>query len=488
MKKTLLIISGLLLLAGTAAGQFTGLYTERDIRLEVPVFVTGDIKAEGSAEITTGQDITITLTGNWENNAGEDLLQGENTVIFGSTTQSQEIGGTQKTVFNNLTADNTHSGIILAQDIDVNNHLAMSSGYFDLQNSTVDLDDTGLLIGEAESNRIMTSDAFNHTGTIRSRAVINNSTVEPGNIGVEIETSENLGDVEVIRGHQRLEGTGIFTGNHGIRRYFDVSPETNGSADLKFYYFDVELTGHNPDQLILFHWVDDGGGYYWKPKETGLHTGYVSASTEGFSLFTVASEDEPLPVELLYFKADWKNENKEIIKLEWETASETNSDHYEIHRSHDNLNSWQIINTTEAAGYSNYNIYYSMLDKNPRLDTDVLYYRLKQVDFDGTYTFSDIAEVAVPGKLHDGELKIVSIYPNPAMHEINISMFSPINAGVYVYVWDKNGRNLIFEKAEIKQGNNRVKIDVSMLAAGLYKVQVVTSGGRERGSKGFVVR
>lgn len=87
--------------------------------------------------------------------------------------------------------------------------------------------------------------------------------------------------------------------------------------------------------------------------------------------------DSPLPVELISFTG---NVNKDKINFNWSTASEINSDRFEIYRSTD-LNSYELINTTPAAGNSTFNLVYSA---ETNYDSKYMYYTLSEIDIDGT--------------------------------------------------------------------------------------------------------
>jgi len=95
-----------------------------------------------------------------------------------------------------------------------------------------------------------------------------------------------------------------------------------------------------------------------------------------------------LPIELVYFNAR-SIENK--INLEWLTSSEVDNSHFEIEKSFDAFNFYKIANII-SIGYSQQNILYNYTDFNVNNDK-IIYYRLKQVDYDSNYTYSPIVSV-----------------------------------------------------------------------------------------------
>ncbi len=112
----------------------------------------------------------------------------------------------------------------------------------------------------------------------------------------------------------------------------------------------------------------------------------------------------PLPIELLSFTAKL---NGNFVDLNWATASETNNEYFQIERADSDLN-WKEIGQVDGAGNSNTTLYYNEKDRDPL--PGISYYRLKQVDYDGKYTYSDVVSV-VNNHLSDEDQ--VFIYPNP---------------------------------------------------------------------------
>ncbi|WAC13599.1 Ig-like domain-containing protein [Dyadobacter pollutisoli] len=109
----------------------------------------------------------------------------------------------------------------------------------------------------------------------------------------------------------------------------------------------------------------------------------------------------PLPVKLAYFDV---SKQESLAKLEWGTAMESNSDHFDIERSLD-LKDWLRIGTEKAAIESNVKRNYWHTDSLPESGTN--YYRLKMVDADNSFTFSRVRSVHFP------EFSWAEVYPNP---------------------------------------------------------------------------
>jgi hypothetical protein len=156
-----------------------------------------------------------------------------------------------------------------------------------------------------------------------------------------------------------------------------------------------------------------------------------------------------LPIELLSFKAR-KLGNKTL--LEWSTSSEVNNSHFEVQHSN-NANSFEPIGQVAGSGSTANTKAYSFSHEDVK--AGLHYYRLKQVDFDGTFTFSDI--VAVDFSIN----KTILVSPNPT------KSFIKITRGIMerITILDAYGR-------QVKEGVNIQSIDCSDLPSGVYVVMM----------------
>lgn len=121
----------------------------------------------------------------------------------------------------------------------------------------------------------------------------------------------------------------------------------------------------------------------------------------------VSATAHPLPVELLYLEATRHPERVDVI---WATATETNHAYFEVERSTDG-EQWELVATITGAGNSNRRIEY--MDADYQAPSTKLYYRLKLIDFDGSYTYSNIAFVPELERGVVPEEKVIQTIPNP---------------------------------------------------------------------------
>ncbi len=171
-----------------------------------------------------------------------------------------------------------------------------------------------------------------------------------------------------------------------------------------------------------------------------------------------------VPVELTSFKGYLK-ENK--IVLEWQTASELNNEGFIIEKSKDKIE-WKPIGFAKGYGTTTGKNKYQFYDYN--LDNVRNYYRLKQIDYDGTYKFSNIVEISYSIT----SFNLSQNYPNP-FNPSTIIKYSIVKKGeVKLTIYDILGREVSVLVNEVKDpGYYEVNFNASNLASGVYFYRLV---------------
>ena len=345
---------------------------------------------------TTSYDIA--LTGTWSN-SGTFTNRSKSVTFSGSTNQS--ISGSATTSFYNLTNTNSSSGLTLNRGIVVTNNLTMSGATADifLNGYTIDLSSTGTIVGESNTDRI-----YGSTGLITTTLAINNpNAYNVGGMGVMLTSSANFGTTTVSRGHAVQN----VNGDQSIERYFIITPTNNSglAATLLFNYFDYELNGLGASEssFKLFRSTDAGSTWVVKSsnENTSANTNSFS-NIDAFSWWTIAVDAAiPLPVELVKFEAKSKENH---VLVNWETASEINSDYFIIERSFDGVH-FSPIARVNGAGNSTHLIHYLIEDQY--YINGINYYRLTQVDFNGDESISKIVAVDMTKRM-EAVIKVIN--------------------------------------------------------------------------------
>ncbi len=226
-----------------------------------------------------------------------------------------------------------------------------------------------------------------------------------------------------------------------------------------------------PD-LLVARW----DGTQWKDHGNGGTTGTTSNGTVKsngvvtvFSPFTLASKlgggVNPLPIELVYFTA---NPRENYVELNWKTATQINNDYFVIEKSKDASN-WSQLVIVKGAGTTNTPIEYLEIDNNPF--EGINYYRLKQVDFDGKFSYSQIVAVEFKKQLSVSANEPV-IFPNPVgkSETLNIQ-FNTWHTQALVVLRDMKGKEVLSKVLVFEENNLLYAIPLDeRIAPGVYLV------------------
>ena len=168
------------------------------------------------------------------------------------------------------------------------------------------------------------------------------------------------------------------------------------AGDLRLLV-DTDNDGVFADETPISGATNVGGSVYAFAGVTSI------ANNLRFTIATADKNETPLPIELLSFNA---HVNGSKVDISWVTASEVNNDYFTIQKSKDG-SEWEDVLITEGAGNSVQTLNYFDSDYSPY--KGLSYYRLKQTDFDGNYTYSNI----VPVKYEDNAQGNLNLFPNP---------------------------------------------------------------------------
>lgn len=186
------------------------------------------------------------------------------------------------------------------------------------------------------------------------------------------------------------------------------------------------------------------------------YTVNIQISGPGISNRTVSftAANTPLPITLIDFNAQVERSD---VKLDWSTATETNNDYFTIEKSLDGAN-WSVVTTVKGAVNSTSRKNYETVDNNPVNGTS--YYRLKQTDIDGKFTYSDVKSVKFSGST------AVSIFPVPnAGNTLNFKGIGDAK-NTTIIVRDAAGASVFSTTL------TSVSVQLPSLKAGLYFISV----------------
>lgn len=252
---------------------------------------------------------------------------------------------------------------------------------------------------------------------------------------------------------------------------------SGGNPQRRIYYKDSDFPELSSAQRIAYltlannkvststdEWTKPTTG--WMVDDTYKYCQFTGANASNNEYWTFGSTNATaiLPVSIIYFNASTSDNE---VKLSWATASEINNDYFTVEKSIDGVN-FESLTNIDGSGNSNSIISYNASDDNPY--NGISYYRLKQTDFDGRYSYSDVIFV------NNSKENNILVYPNPVNDIINISL--PENYDIInIEAYNALGIKVFSKTIESKNFyNNIFSINVKeTLKNGVYLFNITTN-------------
>ena len=360
--------------------------------------------------------------------------------------------------------------LILDDNINVSLEVdLLNNGSIELGTNNLVLLPGATIVNYDPNNYIIT----NNTGILQQEVGGTNVVFPIGNSSYNPAVVNNTGVLDNIRA--RVEDQVWDHGTTGtpetqdiVNRTWHVDEQTTGGSSVNLtvqWEVAQELPGFDRSQSGVAHFT----GNFWDhplvfspASPVGASFTQTRTNITAFSPFAVEDLDEALPIELLFFEAN--RLDKRNVQLDWATESETNNEGFEIERMLDNETEFSKVDWVDGFGTTTSVVNYSLNDVNPH--QGISYYRLKQIDFDGTFSYSPVR--AVDGYKTDGGTLLV--YPVPTRDVLNVdfSNWTDDKTNVVLKVIDVYGRTLITKNVVVQQ-NSLVQIqEVNTLLAGTY--------------------
>ena len=469
----ILISNGATLQGATSSGGIANINVIGNVTGEGTLKGCGN--ASATANITVGGNITSLIS----------FGTGTNSLTFsGSSSQCNFTPSNSTTpTVKNITINNSH-GVNLGADISIEGTLTLTNGIITTSSSslpTISVD--GNISGGSSSSfvngplaqKISSTDPTAKTFPIGKDADYRplTLTVTHSSATTTTYTSEVFNSVPTSRSlPESLDRVSSV-------RYYHISKSTGAAvtaATIQLIYDSEGVTSASDLRIAK----DDGGGNWIDIGGTGSadYTGSITSTNNFviFSDFVLANSSggaNTLPVELNTFTA---SVNNNAVVLNWQTATEVNNYGFEIQRltiSNKQLdNNWIQIGFVKGNGNSNSTKNYSFTDAAAPIGN--VSYKLKQVDFNGKFEYSDVVNIAVEAPT---EFSLKQNYPNPFNPTTVISYQLPFTSNVSLKVFDILGREVATLVCE-KQipGNYDVKFEGSKIPSGIYVYQLKADG------------
>jgi hypothetical protein len=321
---------------------------------------------------------------------------------------------------------------------------------------------------------------------------------------VNDDGTKNFGDTGVDATFYGVTSPGTVT----VRRYNEGPDGTDGitesnvssyrltveaSSDLDFDSTEVQLAVGSfggigdPSNVTIYKRPYAGVGTFAALKTTvgtndtpdDVSDDTLSAITSSFSEFVLASDSEPLPVEVTKFDATL---DEQSVRLRWQAASGADGTRFEVQRRAGSGSKWSRVGAVEGRSGTEARSY-QFVDNNLPYEATQLAYRLKQVDSDGSAHVSERVTVERTIK----EVELLGAYPNPARSRATLRYALPEARDVTLRLYDMLGREVQTIVNAKKDGRHKTILNVSDLPSGTYFLRL-QAGGTTKTQKLTVVR
>lgn len=411
----------------------------------------------GAFVINAGATHFVIENGHFRNNGF--FVAGDSRVTFEGDQNNQLSGFAFHQFHDLLIRKSSGAQFQLLNSIQVDGQVIMEEGVLNLLNSFLSLGNNPGEIIDENNNRYITA----QNGLIQKLVNLDQPLREnPGNLGIEISSLQNLGNTLISRGHQAQ----ILAGQ-GIDRYFQISPSNNINLDarLRLYYLNHEIDGLPELALELWESID---GLNWNDQGIELNSiadNWLEISNlDALSNWTIGVPSVALNFSLNYFRLF---EREDEARLEWQIRPLEDIDHFYLEQAGEDLQ----FSNYRWIPYRNGQSIYSVVLQD--LNDDIQYLRLRTNFKDGSYHLSTPIFLERLAHLE------AHFFPNPVQDILQIEAAFDQNEVLEIQILSLDGKKLWEEKrlgTELKNG-----LDLSQLVAGTYLLILESPGkGRQK--------
>ena len=414
----------------------------------------------------------IPNTGRFLVEQGDFLVTGAGTIGSGAATvelrdaATARILGLSSQALPNLEL-NVPAGTTMTSSGGIGTSLTMTSGHLlTTNNYTLTLASAAVISGETNAHYVK-----GHVS--QAKALSGSAVVDYGQIGFTINPVGQSFPLTVER-RTGLNLAGVSYGQNpavagfqGIDRVWALSSASTVATPVTVV---LSWLSDNNRSLIFSGnnaqvWRSDDNGATWVKQGAAADGSGLSmtiATTALNALYTVSTTAAPLPVALVAFTGTLV---KDDGLLRWRTASEKNSASYEVQQSATGQSGWQTLSSLPAVRSGTAPRDYTYTDTRiSRYGVPVVYYRLRQIDLDGTATLSPVVTL----KPQAAALLALELWPNPTAATTELRITAPTAESVAVTVYDATGR-LVYKG--VASSSTTLPLPSTTWPSGAYEVR-----------------
>ncbi len=264
---------------------------------------------------------------------------------------------------------------------------------------------------------------------------------------------------------------GIATAYAALSPYVTYAPQANITLNYNDGQLSVSAGGTLSNNT--YYWYNSGllvatniGDSVFPVTETGNYSVAVTNTiATQLTLYSDTVDVSSLPVKFLSFTA--QKQGTQAL-LQWTTTQEINSSYYTVERSSDDVN-FTAIGQLSAKGNIVATVAYSFIDNKPV--NGINYYRLRVVDKDGKYTYSEIRSINVTINF------AANIYPNPVQNDLNLNFNCNKAMTVQVEIVSGEGKIISSQQIKVAAGVSTQSMNSASLSNGVYYVRCISANG-----------
>jgi hypothetical protein len=404
------------------------------------ITIQGQVHIQSGAGLKTTSDVHITFNNiNVTNNdASSDF---SNAVVIFKGGNNTTLDGNGNWKIKTVLIEKANAQLQLSAALQISNELQMVSGLFDLNGQTLTLLPGAVIANETEAARVTGPSG----GVIQTSVSLNAPLWQnPGNLGVKIKSSQNLGGVTIKRWHNTMPG------DAKAHRYYEIiSPVSPLSGDsVEVQYLDAELNSLSESALTLYSRSNDSSPWVLLGDNGKSNTNNYVRKTGllSFQQYSFGVANNPLPLRWGKVMANCKGN---AVQVQWETLQEEAVKHFEVEKSTSG-NQWNTIATVQAKGNSNVLQKYGYTDATI---TAIGFYRVRSVDHDGKVSYSPVLKPSACNNAFS-----LTMIPNPAGDNALLEV---------VITTGSDGRLHYQKELQLSPGLNKIPLSLHTLAPGV---------------------
>ncbi len=385
-------------------------------------------------------------------------------VVSISGNAAQNIGGTNTVTFNNLTLNNTSGGITLATPENIRGTLTLTGGILKTTATNILTLNAGATSTSGNATSFVDGPMAKKGNTAFVFPLGNGSTWARLGVTAPATITNTLTAQYFHSAYTNTTSLNAPLANVSTIEFWTLSESVAGDAvNTTLYWQNALASGIQTYDTTLR--IAHFNGTAWEDKgHTAMTAGsagnITSIPVSSFSPFAFGSTNavsNPLPIELLSFQAQLNSQG--MVDLTWSTASEINNKEFTIEKTVNGID-YDTVTKIAGAGNSTKILYYKAVDETPYTGTS--YYRLKQTNFDGQSTYSEIQTININPKYS------FSIYPNPVHSTLFLNYYSQITTVEELEIIDMAGHIAGIYTTGLQKGNNTFQLNIDWLANGIY--------------------